>query len=157
MYALLLQEQKTLTKPNIYAWHINISTWILKELLNLRPVHRLWVTNTMTQNIVPTTKQPHLTQELDEYGFVPKDKGIPKRKIPHAGRGTYTCKNRCKHIPKSDSRKVSYAKTKQYYCVTCSIAMKCVRCKCCSRLGRREPRSRCRITRQKENGGKYIE
>lgn len=96
---------------------------------------------------------------VDEFGFLINRTKLPrwKLKIPHAGRGTYTCKQYCRHIQKIDSRRVSYAKTKEYYCATCSIAMKCVRCKCCGRIGRREPRSRNRFTRAILNGGKYIE
>lgn len=128
---------------------------ILKEL----PVANITMKQMYVVTNMVTKPNPTTTLQVDEYGFLTKDDTVKKhmRKITHAGRGTYTCKAFCRNIPKSDSRKVSYAKTKEYYCATCSIAMKCVRCHCCGRIGRREPRSRCRTTREKDNGDKYIE
>lgn len=145
MYVLTLKRQKLSTKQSIYAENMNTSIQRLKELANINQ-----------KQIVDSTTMLVL---VDEHGFIAKVKNLPrwKLKITHAGRGTYTCKGWCRLIPKVDSRKVSYAKTKDFYCATCSIAMKCVRCKCCGRIGRREPRSRNRFTRALLNGNKYIE
>jgi len=147
MSAILVRRQKHSTKQSIYEG--DTSTWIpkLKELANIN------------QTLEQMSLLVKGTQVIDEFGFIIKGINIPrhKLKIPHAGRGTYTCRHFCRHIPKIDSRRVSYAKTKEYYCATCEIAMKCVRCKCCGRIGRREPRSRNRFTRALLNGGKYIE
>lgn|SRR5512134_1161546 len=89
-----------------------------------------------------------LEQQIDEYGFLKKNTNVPywKAKVRSLGRG-HKCHDLCRNIKKCDSRKVSYMKTQDYYCVSCSIAMKCVRCRCCGRIGRREPRQRNRMAR----------
>jgi hypothetical protein len=135
-------------KPSIYGE--STSTWMSKsnELLNIN------------QTVQQMSLLERGAQVVDEFGFLLKDISIPrwKQKAKHGiGRGGYSCKQFCRNIPKIDSRRVSYAKTKEFYCATCSIAMKCVRCKCCGRIGRREPRSRNRFTRALINGNRYIE
>jgi hypothetical protein len=126
----------------------------MKELADIN-MKQIYVVTTMITNNAPNQD----SVQLDEYGFLPKDESLTKYKTKahRTGRGSYTCKDSCRHIPKRDSRKVSYAQTKDLFCATCEIAMKCMRCRCCGRLGRREPRSRNRVTRAKLNGSKYIE
>jgi hypothetical protein len=105
-----------------------------------------------------------MINRIDEYGFIVPDKSdLLKHKHPNralfrklsTGGGRYNCKGLCRHIPKKDSRSVSFSKTKDYFCATCEIAMKCCRCHCCGRQGRVEPRGRHR--RLDSKGVKFVE
>lgn len=145
--------------PSLDTYNESMSILIqnAKELLNLSNQQNIVDFNPIL--VYVATPMVLYYQNVDEFGFLKKDESIPKHLVKKyfSGRGYTSCKGFCKHIPKRNSRTVSYSKTQEYFCATCDIAMKCVRCRCCSRIGRREPRTRNRITRLLQNGAKYIE
>lgn len=139
---------------------MNILTRRSKELPSLS--NPLTIVRFNLLLVIVATKM--VTTVVDEYGFITLDKSdLKKHKYPNRalfrkvslGGGRYNCKGLCRHFPKRDSRSVSFSKTKDYFCATCEIAMKCCRCHCCGRQGRVEPRGRHR--RLDGNGVKFVE
>lgn len=89
------------------------------------------------------------TVMVDEYSFISvtdeqKRHMSQNNRLQRTGYG-YQCRSLCRFYPKiRNSRQISFKRTGHYYCATCEIAMKCLRCRCCSRMGRAEPKGRSR-------------
>lgn len=158
MFVHGIAQQEQCLSQDIYSESMNILTQRLKGLPDLSNQQNIVDFNPVLIIVATPTMVLYL-ENVDEYGFLKRDTNIPKHLVKKyfAGRGYTSCRGLCIHIKKKNSRYVSYSKTQEYYCGTCEIAMKCVRCRCCSRVGRREPRTRNRLTRLLQNGTRYIE
>lgn len=100
----------------------------------------------------PTVDTYHEPLQIDEYGFItmsPEEIHEHANKIARARKNSAgvgkasVCKCLCRYLPhKQSGRCVSFRKTGNYWCSNCCCVMKCLRCRCCGRKGRAEPRSR---------------